>query len=240
MKRAAEKLHSRRGASLIYALLLFLVASMVSVLILNASTTAVQRLNDDREREQEYLLLSSAARLFKKALEKSSVTITTTEKEYFNGNPSETTVDYDNAGVMGGVLETVVKLRNAPSAPAEGTSRSVPLAVSNTADTDFNALARNATLDFTMKTCDSAGKENYPISNATVKLGAESQIIYLSARVIDLTQNKHDVPIIVDNTVTDPETRETTTESEQIGVMHITEQPLKWVVTLSTDVKTGG
>lgn len=77
MRRITEKLHSRRGASLIYALLLFLVASMVSAVILSASVTAAKRLRDDQIRQQNELTINSGARLLKKLMtQEYAVTVT--------------------------------------------------------------------------------------------------------------------------------------------------------------------
>lgn len=105
MRQIKEKLRGRRGASLLYALLLLLLASMVSVSILTAATTAVRRLNDDRDEEQEYLSLSSAAQLVAKDIENSSVVITET-RTTVNGEPQPGlhTVDYAGKGNLGGVF----------------------------------------------------------------------------------------------------------------------------------------
>lgn len=240
MKRAVEKLHSRRGASLIYALLLFLVASMVSVLVLSASVTAVKRLNDDRKQEQEYLLLSSAARLIKKHMESSMVTITTTTCEYTDDRSPDTTVDvaYENEGVLGAALENAVKNRNGPS-PLEKTDGSITVVTGNAGDADFDSLQRNAELKFSMKTKRGEEKD-YPISG-TVQLQNGSQKIYFSAYVSNLTYRPpsrpplletHDITTTV--TITTEDGKELT-ETVKIGTETITRNYLKWDVTLSTN-----
>lgn len=71
-----RKLHSQSGASLLFALLFFLVAAMVSIVALDAAVTTVKRLTDDVHWEQDYLSLASAARLFRQALADSSCTLT--------------------------------------------------------------------------------------------------------------------------------------------------------------------
>ena len=73
-----EKLHSRRGASLLFAFLFLLVASMVSTVILSGAVTAIKRAHDDTGREQSYLTLESAARLFREMLQDTTVTVTVT------------------------------------------------------------------------------------------------------------------------------------------------------------------
>ncbi len=75
MRRVQEKLKSRSGVSILFALLLFLVASMVSVIIISASVTAVRRIRDDRIQEQNYLAIASAARVLKESIESSKVVI---------------------------------------------------------------------------------------------------------------------------------------------------------------------
>ena len=62
MERIKQKLHSRRGASIILAMLLMMVAVMVSAVIISASYTAAKRVNDDSDRQQGLLTASSAAR----------------------------------------------------------------------------------------------------------------------------------------------------------------------------------
>ena len=69
MKHILEKLKSRSGTSLLYALAVFVVATMVSAVILNSAVTANKRVHDDRSEEQSYLALSSTARLIAKQLE---------------------------------------------------------------------------------------------------------------------------------------------------------------------------
>ena len=108
MRQIRQKLHSRRGASLLFALLLFLVASMVSITILNAALTAAKRLKDDRAQEQEYLTLSSAARLVAKSLSESSVVITET-RVTVDGTFESYQIDYAGNGDLAGVLSEGVK-----------------------------------------------------------------------------------------------------------------------------------
>ncbi len=68
MRRIIQKLKSRSGTSLLYALAVFVVATMVSAVILNSAVTANKRVHDDRSEEQSYLALSSTARLIAKQL----------------------------------------------------------------------------------------------------------------------------------------------------------------------------
>ena len=61
MKTIRKKLRSDRGSSMVLALFLMLVALMVSHTILAAAATAGQNVVQQRESQQAYLTVSSAA-----------------------------------------------------------------------------------------------------------------------------------------------------------------------------------
>lgn len=69
MKRLAQKLNCRRGASMLMALLLFLIAAMVSAAIITAAVSARSRVASDRAQQQTYLTVSSAAELLRSSIE---------------------------------------------------------------------------------------------------------------------------------------------------------------------------
>ena len=60
-----QKLSSRRGASLLIALLYFLVCGLVAAVIIGAAMTNVQKLKGARQRQQAYDSVSSAAQLIR-------------------------------------------------------------------------------------------------------------------------------------------------------------------------------
>ena len=60
-----KKCTDRKGITILMALLLLLVASMVSVVILTAATTAARHISNDRQSQQAYLTVSSAAELLR-------------------------------------------------------------------------------------------------------------------------------------------------------------------------------
>lgn len=68
MRTLKEKLHSSSGASILMALLLLLVALMVSLVILSAAISAVKAVRSDREQQQLYLTVSSAAELIRDSI----------------------------------------------------------------------------------------------------------------------------------------------------------------------------
>lgn len=63
MSRLKKKLNSRKGASITYALLIFLVCAVVGSAVLVAGTTAAGRMSKLAESDQRYYAVSSAARL---------------------------------------------------------------------------------------------------------------------------------------------------------------------------------
>ena len=68
LKDIRKKLHNRSGASLSYALLFLLVATMVSMVIINASVTSAKSVQNEKEVRQAQLTLNSAAKLIREEL----------------------------------------------------------------------------------------------------------------------------------------------------------------------------
>ena len=73
------KLRSARGASITFALLLFLVCAVVGSVVLAAGTAASGRLSRLNEQDRRYYAVTSAAGLFRDALDGQSCTITCEE-----------------------------------------------------------------------------------------------------------------------------------------------------------------
>ncbi len=65
MKNIRLKLNNNDGKTILMALFLLLVAVVVSVVIITAASTAAHQLNDNKEAQQTYLTVSSAAELFR-------------------------------------------------------------------------------------------------------------------------------------------------------------------------------
>ena len=61
--RISRKLRSETGASITYALLLFLVCAALSAVILVAATTSAGRMSNIAEADQQYYAVTSAAEL---------------------------------------------------------------------------------------------------------------------------------------------------------------------------------
>ncbi|MCR4771714.1 MAG: hypothetical protein K5855_05320 [Oscillospiraceae bacterium] len=107
MELMMKKLHSRRGASILLAMLLFLVAAMVVSVVLSAAMTAARRVSDDRQREQDYLAVSSAAVFLKQALEDSRYSETTVRYYDEEWNPVDEPAPEDPPPVTEGLLHEV-------------------------------------------------------------------------------------------------------------------------------------
>ena len=69
-----HKLRSRRGASISFALLLFLVCAVVGSVVLVAGTAAAGRISQAAEADQRYYSVTSAAELLRKEIEGKTVT----------------------------------------------------------------------------------------------------------------------------------------------------------------------
>ena len=75
MNAMKNKIKSQRGASITFALLLFLVCAMVSGVVIVAATTAGGRMSNLPDIDQRYYAVSSAAELLGNALDEQVVTV---------------------------------------------------------------------------------------------------------------------------------------------------------------------
>lgn len=110
MNRINGKLRSEKGASITFALLIFLVCSVVSIAVVVAGTAAAGRMSQRAETDRRYYAVSSAVELLCKE---------------FKGKT--TTAEYEKPFVGDGVIITV-KMNGAPMASdfvLESASRSL-------------------------------------------------------------------------------------------------------------------
>ena len=114
MRRIIKKLNSKEGASIVISLLMFLVASFVSVVIVNAALVAVKRVNEERAEAKSYYAVNSAARLFTTSLKESKCTVTKTEITYEGEDGITTEIKYAGEGPLGALLEDLLKKANDP------------------------------------------------------------------------------------------------------------------------------
>ncbi len=91
MKKIKRKLRSEKGASITFALLIFLVCAVISSVVLVAATTASGRISREAETDQRYYSVTSAAELLKEMIDGKSATVIkvvteTTTTNYFDNN----------------------------------------------------------------------------------------------------------------------------------------------------------
>ena len=72
-----KKLKSTDGVTILFALLGFMVAAMVSITIITAATSMAKRVHSDTAEEQTHLTLTSAAELVEAEMEKTTYTLVT-------------------------------------------------------------------------------------------------------------------------------------------------------------------
>ena len=98
-----EKLHSRRGASITFALLLFMVCAAIGSVVLASATATAGRASGNYEYDQRYFAVTSAAELLRETLNGESMTVTTTQT---TTRLDEVTVLFDKTGAPMGSPST--------------------------------------------------------------------------------------------------------------------------------------
>ena len=88
MKAIKKKLSSQRGASLTFALLLFLVCSVVGSVVLTAGTAAAGRMSEISEMDQRYYSVNSAAKLLIGLFERDEIRYEKKAAEPAAGDPA--------------------------------------------------------------------------------------------------------------------------------------------------------
>lgn len=97
--KVKRKLSSQRGASLLMALLYFLVAAMVGAVVLTAAVTNAGRVTRNKADQQTYLAVSSAVLLAQEDLKNATFTAVKTETKKVNqygvgeGEPTSITIE---------------------------------------------------------------------------------------------------------------------------------------------------
>ncbi len=86
----ARRIRSRRGASISFALLLFLVCAVLSSVIVTAATAAAGRMSSAAETDQRYYAVISAAELLKGLLDGKTVSVVETVRAPSSGEEEKT------------------------------------------------------------------------------------------------------------------------------------------------------
>lgn len=106
------------GASIAFAMLAFVVASMVSITVITAATTAAKRVHSDRENTQVRLTLNSAAELLREMMKSVTYTETTTVTTPVNSS-SSVNVTTTCEGVLQDEIYAAVSYVNQYNVPFE-------------------------------------------------------------------------------------------------------------------------
>lgn len=88
MQAIKNKISSQRGASLTFALLLFLVCSVVGSVVLTAGTAAAGRMSEISEMDQRYYSINSAAKLLIGLFERDEIRYEKKKAEPAAGDPA--------------------------------------------------------------------------------------------------------------------------------------------------------
>ena len=76
MQKLKQKLKSQRGASITFALLLFMVCAVVGSVVLTAGTAAAGRMSELAKMDQRYYSVTSAAQLLRDTMDGKQVSVT--------------------------------------------------------------------------------------------------------------------------------------------------------------------
>lgn len=96
MNRIRNKLQSRRGASITFALLLFLVCAVISSVVIVAASTAGGRLSTVREMDQRYYAATAAADVLRQTLDGKTAIVS-----YQTSDTGATTATTTARGILG-------------------------------------------------------------------------------------------------------------------------------------------
>lgn len=111
MQNIKQKLKSEQGVSILFALLLFLVASMVSVTILTAAVSSIKSRKETKDMLQNNITLESAASMLRAEIDGASYSYILGKASKNQYNYGETVATEDNFGSdgAGGLKDNLFK-----------------------------------------------------------------------------------------------------------------------------------
>ena len=182
MKR---KIKNSKGASLLIALVVFLAASMVSVVIISASLTTIKRVKDDRADKEEYLAVSSAARYFSSKIANTECKRTLDSVDD-KGKPHYTYSPGDTDNGFGTLLSDMLQKAEDPTSPSTDNTRTLTLNTLNldgTVDADLKGCQIELTIEkptmgADVDITDSNGDKSYSITGTVLPLDVTEDITY--------------------------------------------------------------
>lgn len=114
MNRLRSKLRSKRGASITFALLIFLVCAVVSSVVIVAATTAGGRMSGAKETDQRYYAVTAAADALRETLVDGAATVVTYTADE-SGEPKADTVVASTSGICARASESLFSKEALPT-----------------------------------------------------------------------------------------------------------------------------
>lgn len=105
-EKIRKKLKSEQGTSIFFGLLLFLVASILSVVMLEGAVTTVKTVASDRESEQNQLSCTSAAQVLRDSIINIKLSAMVTVKKDTTGANIKTNKNWNSSEVLNSSLAT--------------------------------------------------------------------------------------------------------------------------------------
>ena len=180
-----KKIKNSKGASLLIALVVFLAASMVSVVIISASLTSIKRVKDDRIDKEEYLAVSSAARYFSSKIANTECKKTLDSVDV-DGKPHYTYSPGDTVNGFGTLLSDMLQKAEDLDSPSTDNTRTLTLNTLNldgTVDADLKGCQIELTIEkptmgVDVDITDSNGDKSYSITGTVLPLDVTEDITY--------------------------------------------------------------
>ena len=122
MKAIKNKLQSKRGASITFALLLFLVCAVISGVVIVAATTAAGRMSEQTDMDERYYAVTAVANKLIKEIDGKEVTLEYTKAAIPQDISEETVIaptDLNGTEIFVAASKGVLK-KTAMTIPADG------------------------------------------------------------------------------------------------------------------------
>ena len=178
-KNIRNKLESQNGVSILFALLLMMVAAMVSTVIVSASLTAVKRTKAKKDNMQEMVSLDSAALLLRDEITKTDGYQLIQSGNATDGNRYQWN-DTNEGTFIPEISQISVAYANSDTASATGTFEIVTAA--STADGKLDKSDK-VSVSYSLTASENGGKGNF-------KLTSEDGATMYVPFTISLTDNR--------------------------------------------------
>lgn len=155
-RKIRKKLNSTHGTSIFFGILFFMIASILSIVMLNGAVTAAKRVQSDKQAEQNYLTCSSAAKLLRNEIEKTAIIRkrTQTWREY-DQTPNGDTIEWNSDSQTFGGIYLKDWIQNMTEDVTAGDTMTQTLQVC-----DSDGQLQNVTADLKI-TKDSSGENKF-------------------------------------------------------------------------------